>query len=72
MRVMFTISLSIQIENIKFLMLRSLRQEHISNGMILEDISTLRMISIIIFIILVDLILVLDQTWDLESQIFLI
>lgn len=72
MRVMFTISLSIQIENIKFLMLRSLRQEHISNGMILEDISTLRMISIIIFIILVDLILVLDQIWDLESQIFLI
>mgnify|MGYP000946691822 FL=1 len=66
------ISLSIQVENIKFLMLRSLRQEHISNGMILEDISTLRMISIIIFIILVDLILVLDQTWDLESQIFLI
>ena len=72
MRVMFTISLSIQIENIKFLMLRSLRQEHISNGIILEDISTLRMISIIIFIILVDLILVLDQIWDLESQIFLI
>ena len=72
MRVMFTISLSIQVENIKFLMLRSLRQEHISNGIILEDISTLRMISIIIFIILVDLILVLDQTWDLESQIFLI
>ena len=72
MRVMFTISLSIQVENIKFLMLRSLRQEHISNGMILEDISTLRMISIIIFIILVDLILVLDQIWDLESQIFLI
>lgn len=71
MRVMFTISLSIQVENIKSLMLRSLRQEHISNG-ILEDISTLRMISIIIFIILVDLILVLDQTWDLESQIFLI
>ena len=71
MRVMFTISLSIQVENIKFLMLRSLRQEHISNG-ILEDISTLRMISIIIFIILVDLILVLDQTWDLESQTFLI
>ena len=71
MRVMFTISLSIQVENIKFLMLRSLRQEHISNG-ILEDISTLRMISIIIFIILVDLILVLDQIWDLESQIFLI
>ena|GEM_PF-1245783 len=72
MRVMFTISLSIQVENIKFLMLRSLRQEHISNGIILEDISTLRMISIIIFIILVDLILVLDQIWDLESQIFLI
>lgn len=72
MRVMFTISLSIQIENIKSLMLRSLRQEHISNGIILEDISTLRMISIIIFIILVDLILVLDQIWDLESQIFLI
>ena len=72
MRVMFTISLSIQVENIKSLMLRSLRQEHISNGMILEDISTLRMISIIIFIILVDLILVLDQIWDLESQIFLI
>ena len=71
MRVMFTISLSIQVENIKSLMLRSLRQEHISNG-ILEDISTLRMISIIIFIILVDLILVLDQTWDLESQTFLI
>jgi len=71
MRVMFTISLSIQVENIKSLMLRSLRQEHISNG-ILEDISTLRMISIIIFIILVDLILVLDQIWDLESQIFLI
>ena len=71
MRVMFTISLSIQVENIKSLMLRSLRQEHISNG-ILEDIPTLRMISIIIFIILVDLILVLDQTWDLESQIFLI
>ena len=72
MRVMFTISLSIQVENIRFLMLRSLRQEHISNGIILEDISTLRMISIIIFIILVDLILVLDQIWDLESQIFLI
>lgn len=72
MRVMFTISLSIQVENIKFLMLRSLRQERISNGIILEDISTLRMISIIIFIILVDLILVLDQIWDLESQIFLI
>ena len=72
MRVMFTISLSIQVENIKFLMLRSLRQEHISNGIILEDISTLRMISIIIFIILVDLILVLDQIWDLESQTFLI
>ena len=72
MRVILTISLSIQIENIKSLMLRSLRQEHISNGMILEDISTLRMISIIIFIILVDLILVLDQTWDLESQTFLI
>ena len=72
MRVMFTISLSIQVENIKSLMLRSLRQEHISNGIILEDISTLRMISIIIFIILVDLILVLDQIWDLESQIFLI
>lgn len=71
MRVMFTISLSIQVENIKSLMLRSLRQEHISNG-ILEDTSTLRMISIIIFIILVDLILVLDQTWDLESQTFLI
>lgn len=71
MRVMFTISLSIQVENIKSLMLRSLRREHISNG-ILEDISTLRMISIIIFIILVDLILVLDQIWDLESQIFLI
>ena len=72
MRVMFTISLSIQVKNIKSLMLRSLRQEHISNGIILEDISTLRMISIIIFIILVDLILVLDQIWDLESQIFLI
>ena len=72
MRVMFTISLSIQVKNIKSLMLRSLRQEHISNGIILEDISTLRMISIIIFIILVDLILVLDQTWDLGSQIFLI
>ena len=71
MRVMFTISLSIQVENIKSLMLRSFRREHISNG-ILEDISTLRMISIIIFIILVDLILVLDQIWDLESQIFLI
>ena len=71
MRVILTISLSIQIENIKSLMLRSLRQEHISNG-ILEDISTLRMISIIIFIILVDLILVLDQIWDLESQTFLI
>ena len=71
MRVILTISLSIQVENIKFLMLRSLRQEHISNG-ILEDISTLRMISIIIFIILVDLILVLDQIWDLESQTFLI